>query len=329
MMNNILLKKEKYKFSNSKDFFVHIGYGVDNNFMRGMMTSIVSFCINNEKIEFYFHIITDNISEENKNKLKKIAEQYKININIYIIDTNVFKKFPVFTHLPISMYFRFMLPMLLIDVNKLFYIDADIICIKKANNLFEIDLGEYIIGAVPNQNDERSNILGLKNHIYFNSGMLIINIKEWNKIKFLEKATNLVSLNPKLFKLPDQDILNKILKNKVKYLDTIFNCFVDYRNCRKSIRNENIILLHFSALPKPWNVAWPISKISNDFNRNLYAYYEDKTPWKNMPLEEPKTYKEISSYIKALYNNRKYLKVFIWLLKYILVRVKYQLKKEK
>lgn len=327
MINNILLKKVEYKYAISTSFFVHIGYGVDNNFMRGMMTSIVSFCLNNEKINFCFHIITNNISEKNKIRLKQIAKQYKINISIYIIDINTFKNFPVFVHLPISMYFRFILPILLTNVNKLFYIDADIICIKKANDLFNINLEENIIGAIPDQNDERNDILGLKNHVYFNSGMLVINVNKWNEIKFLEIATKLVMNNYKLFKFPDQDILNIILSHKVKYLDTIFNCFVDYRNCRTSIKNEDIVLLHFSALPKPWNIAWSISKVSNKFNRNLYAYYEEKTPWKNIPLSKPKTYKEISAYIKGLYNNKKYLKLFIWLLKYILVRVEYQLKK--
>lgn len=319
-------RKIEYKFLNKKGKIVNIGYGVDNNFMRGMMTSMVSFCLNNKDVAFNFHIITDGISEENKNKLNKIARQYEVNINIYVIDINIFKQLPVFVHLPISMYFRFMLPILLKNVNKLFYVDADIICIKRANNLFDINLEENIIGAVPDQNDERNNILGLKNHIYFNSGMLVINVDKWNKMNFLEEATKLLINNPKVFKFPDQDVLNIILTGKVKYLDTKFNCFVDYRNCRKPIKNEDIVLLHFSALPKPWNIAWNICKIANDFNRNLYAYYEQKTPWKDIPLYKPKTYKEIAAYVKALYNNHEYVKVFIWLMKYFVIKKKFIIK---
>lgn len=326
MINNMLLKTVEYKYHNLNEFLVHIGYGVDNNFMRGMMTSIVSFCLNNRDVAFNFHIITDNISEENKIKLKKIARQYEVNIIIYVIDINIFKQFPVFVHLPISMYFRFILPILLKNANKLFYIDADIICIKRANNLFDIDLEKNIVGAVPDQDDERNGILKLKNHIYFNSGMLVINVDKWNKINFLEEATKLLINNPKIFKFPDQDVLNIILTGKVKYLDTKFNCFVDYRNCREPIKNEDIILLHFSALPKPWNIAWSISKVANDFNRNLYAYYEQRTPWKDIPLYKPKTYKEIAVYVRALYGNQEYLKTCIWFLRYILSRASIKFK---
>lgn len=46
------------------------------------------------------------------------------------------------------------------------------------------------------------------------------------------------------------------------------------------------------------------------FNKNLYAYYENQTPWKNTPLEQPKNYKEIKIYAKALKNNKQYLYAF-------------------
>lgn len=319
---DFLKKSIKYRFLERDGYIVNIGYGVDNNFMRGMMTSIVSFCLNNNKA-LQFHIITNNISEDNLLKLEQIAQEYKVNINIYIIDKTLFKNLPVYVHLPISMYFRFILPLILTDLDKLLYVDADIICLKNADSLFDVDLENNIVGAVPDQNEDRNNDLGLnKEHIYFNSGMLVIDIKKWNEKNFFNMAIELLTTNPQAFKLPDQDVLNVLLDRKVKYLNTKFNCFVDYRNCKKPIKNEDIVLLHFSALPKPWNIAWNICKIANDFNRNLYAYYESKSPWKNIPLYEPKSYKEIAAYVRALYNNRKYFRCFIWFLKYILVKIK-------
>ena len=327
-MNNINFLEEKFEFKYLKEDTkcINIGYGVDDNFMRGMMTSIVSFCMNNNR-NFKFYIVTSNLSEDNKIKLKTIAEQYNINIYIYKIDTKTLKKLPVFIHLPISMYFRFVLPVLLKDISKLFYIDADIICLKNAENLFDVNLNENIIAAVPDQDDKRSNTLKLENHIYFNSGMLVIDIKKWNELDFLKKAIDLLIENPKIFKFPDQDVLNIIFTNKVKYLDVIFNCFVDYRNCRRKINNKDIVLLHFSALPKPWNIAWPISKIVNAFNEKIYFYYEEKTPWKGVPLYKPKSYKEIGTYVKALHHNHEYIRAFIWLIRYILIRLKYNIGK--
>ena len=313
--------KVRYEYLRNQEKIINIGYGVDNNFVRGMMTSIISFCLNNDR-NFRFHIITDSLSESNKIKLKNMAKQYQFDVVIYEIDLEILNILPVFVHLPVSMYFRFILPILLKNIDKLFYIDADIICLKEASKLFDIDLNKNTIAAVPDQDDKRCKILGLENHIYFNSGMLIINIKKWNEIDFLRKAVALLVKNPKIFKFPDQDVLNIILTNKVKYLDTIFNCFVDYRNCREKINNEDIVLLHFSALPKPWNKAWNISKVANNFNRELYSYYEGKTPWKNEPLYKPKTYKEISVYTKALFYNYQISKACFWLIKYIYIRLK-------
>lgn len=322
-----LKQKIEYCYQNRLNKITHIGYGIDNNFMRGTMTSIVSFCLNNQDRALNFHIVTYDLLEENKRRFETIAKSYNVNINIYIINTRYFKDLPVLENfnLPMSMYFRFALPMILKNINRLLYIDGDIICLKSIKNLFEVNLENNIIAAVSDQdgiNNERNKVLNLKNHIYFNSGMLLIDVKKWNEINFFEKAKELLINNAKKYVLPDQDVLNKILINKVKYVDCIYNCFVDYRNCEKEINNKDIVLLHFSAMPKPWNVGWYISEACNDFNCNLYNYYEQKTPWKDIPLYEPRTYHEIYIYAKSLYNNHQYFEWIKWRLKWGLLRIK-------
>lgn len=324
-MDVVLKRKITYEYLSNNKECINIGYGVDNNFMRGMMTSIVSFYINNSNSALNFHIITYNLSEDNNLKLKSIAQRYKINIYIYIIDIDIFKNLPVYMHLPISMYFRFALPAVLVNVNKLFYIDSDIICLKDASELFNIDMENNIIAAVPSRkkgNSINKNLGVSYEHMYFNSGVLVIDIVKWNNFDFLRKAIELLTDKSRNFSLPDQDVLNIIFTKKVKYLNIVYNCFVDYRNCINKVKNEEIVLLHYSSLPKPWNIAWSISKAANDFNRNLYAYYENKTPWKDIPLYEPKTYTDIGAYVKALYNNKEYFKAIIWLIKYFIIKNK-------
>ena len=96
----------EYKFIKEKEEnkLIHIGYGIDNNFARCCATSIVSFCINNPNRNFYFHIVINNFSEVNKNKMKTLAKQYNVNINLYEIDISLLEKYklPIRTHWPIS-----------------------------------------------------------------------------------------------------------------------------------------------------------------------------------------------------------------------------------
>lgn len=312
---NLINQKLYYNFSKQNNTFINIGYGIDNNYARCCATSITSFCLNNPTKNFNFHIMAKDLSTTNKKQFEQLAQLYSINIYIYEINIDTLAKLPTQTHLPIATYFRFILPLILDNVDKLFYIDADIICLQNADDLFNINLKDNIIGAVPDlpwMNKKRNKALNLLNHIYFNAGMLIINIAKWNKFNTFTKVLQAIQNEPQKFRYLDQDALNLILTNHIQYLDTKFNC-IDIN----STEQKNIILLHFAAHPKPWNIAFPISKICNKFNKNLYQYYENKTPWKNLPLEQPKNYKEIKIYAKALNHNKQYLKSIYWILKYL------------
>jgi lipopolysaccharide biosynthesis glycosyltransferase len=313
---NLINQKLHYNFSKQNNTFINIGYGIDNNYARCCATSIASFCFNNPTKNFNFHIMTNDLSTINKKQFEQLAQLYSINIYIYEINIDTLAKLPTQTHLPIATYFRFILPLILDNVDKLFYIDADIICLQNADDLFSINLKDNIIGAVPDlpwMNAKRNKALNLRNHIYFNAGMLIINIAKWNNFNTFAKVLQAIQNEPQKFRYLDQDALNLILTNHIQYLDTKFNC-IDIN----STEQKNIILLHFAAHPKPWNIAFSISKICNEFNKNLYQYYENKTPWKNLPLEQPKNYKEMKIYAKALKYNKQYIKSLYWTLKYFL-----------
>lgn len=313
---NLINQKLYYNFSKQNNTFINIGYGIDNNYARCCATSITSFCLNNPTKNFNFHIMAKDLSTTNKKQFEQLAQLYSINIYIYEINIDTLAKLPTQTHLPIATYFRFILPLILDNVDKLFYIDADIICLQNADDLFSINLKDNIIGAVPDlpwMNKKRNKTLNLQNHIYFNAGMLIINIDKWNNFNTFAKVLQAIQLEPQKFRYLDQDALNLILTKHIEYIDKKFNC-IDLN----TINHQDIILLHFAAHPKPWNIAFPISKVCNEFNKNLYQYYENKTPWKNLPLELPKNYKEMKIYAKALKYNKQYIKSLYWTLKYFL-----------
>lgn len=326
ILTNTLKSKTKYEYLISQTHSnIHIGYGIDNNYARCCASSIASFCFNNPTKNFNFHIMTNDLSITNKKQFEQLAQLYSVNIYIYEININTLAKFPTQTHLPIATYFRFILPLILDNVDKLFYIDADIICLQNADDLFSINLKDNIIGAVPDlpwMNTKRNKALNLQNHIYFNAGMLIINITKWNKFNTFTKVLQAIQNEPQKFRYLDQDALNLILTNHIQYLDTKFNC-IDINNIDK----KNIILLHFAAHPKPWNICWSLSPNCNEFNKNLYQYYEKQTPWSNLPPTLPRNYKEMEFYAKCLRKHKYYIKSFHWYLKYLLAKIKYLIKK--
>jgi lipopolysaccharide biosynthesis glycosyltransferase len=154
--------------------------------------------------------------------------------------------------------------------------------------------------------------LNLKNHRYFNSGVLLLDIQKWNEQRILEQVIAALMSNPQKFRYPDQDALNLILTGKVYYLADKWN----HLNVVTADQQESI-LLHFAAHPKPWNIAWPISKICNDFTRDIYYRYEQLTPWQESPLLLPKNYKEMKIYAECLLSQGEYIQGLNWYLRYI------------
>lgn len=306
---------------------IHIGYGIDDNYARCTGTSIASFCINNPNKYFSFHILCSNLSLTNKKNFSLLAERFSINIKIYELNTLFLESLnlPTKLYLPLSTYFRFILPLILKNYNKIFYIDADIICLSHCEELFDISLNNNIIAAIPDVNwlqKQRIKDLKLSNHNYFNAGVLIIDVKKWNNFNIINKMLKQLSSNSSKFKYLDQDILNILLTQKIYYLPQIYNC-IDLT----TINHKDIVLLHFAANPKPWNICWSLSPNCNEFNKNLYQYYENQTPWSGLPPTLPRNYKEMEFYAKCLRKHKYYIKSFHWYLKYLLAKIKYLIKK--
>lgn len=136
ILTNTLKSKTKYEYLISQTHSnIHIGYGIDNNYARCCASSIASFCFNNPTKNFNFHIMTNDLSTTNKKQFEQLAQLYSVNIYIYEINIDTLAKLPTQTHLPIATYFRFILPLILDNVDKLFYIDADIICLQNARTI--------------------------------------------------------------------------------------------------------------------------------------------------------------------------------------------------
>ena len=127
--------------------------------------------------------------------------------------------------------------------------------------MFEIDVENYELGIVK---DRYGKFFIHPN--YFNSGMLLMNLKLLKANKTLEKVRDFCSTKKLAF--PDQTALNKICKHKV-YLNRKFNEQGQLKN--------NTILHHFSKRIK-WfpffktlNIKpWEIKKVQNIYKCHAY-----------------------------------------------------------
>lgn len=150
---------------------------------------------------------------------------------------------------------------------KLIYLDTDIMINGNIEDLFNIDISQYELGIVR----DRYGHFFIKPN-YFNSGMLLMNMKNIKESKLLEKVKHTCTIKKMAF--PDQSALNKCCKKKL-YLPRRFNEQGRLRN--------NTIVHHFSKKIK-WipffhtqNVKpWQIEDVQNKYKCHAYdKIYEE------------------------------------------------------
>jgi len=319
IFKNLILKTEQLNeqtvFQEMQADF-HIAFGIDKNFARGMGILIDTIHSHNTEEKIVFHVFTDGIDQSDINKLKKLTVYQSIIIKIYYIDINVFKNLPTTLVYSYATYYRFIMGKALYGiVDKVLYIDADILCIGPLAELKNIEMDDNIVLAISEEGLSSVNRLGLQQGKYFNAGVLYIDINKWNAGQIAEQAVRLLQENPEKYPYLDQDVLNIILDGKTCFIARKWNYLYDMRQMNSELPN-NVKFIHFIC-DKPWQ-RWS----QHHFMAKFYDDYAKKTPWSNVPLIEPRHYKEKKRMAKSYAKRNMYMKALYWYGKYGMSKIK-------
>lgn len=292
---------------------IHIACCIDNNFVPHCGVLIVSICENKGLESIHFHILTDGLDTSNEKSLKDIVERYEQSITLYKIDKNNLKNCPIRKndHISIATYFRILLPVLIPEsVHKILYLDCDIIVLENLDSLWNIDIANNSVGAVPDITltyDIRSyNRLDYEMELgYFNSGVLLINLDYWRKNSLSTIILEYINENVEKLKFHDQDALNYVLRETKVDLPLRFNVvggfywkevFIAKKYWKEMYEAaENPVILHYTnSFLKPWYKECTHPK------KDLYWKYKSLSPWKNQKMKHVKFILRIKKIIVKL-----------------------------
>ncbi|WP_311753243.1 glycosyltransferase [Proteus columbae] len=306
-LSSIIKNTEILFESNGNGDVFHVAFAVDENYMKPAGVMISSIIKNNPHGHFYFHIFTTSIKDDDVHRFKKLENNH-CSLCIRFFDENIFSQLQTLENLPISMYYRLVIPYALKNItDRVLYLDSDMLCIGDIYSLIELDFNNNIIAAVHDECVPSKYIkeIGLRNDdVYFNSGVIYFNIPKWIGEDILSLFMELIG--KRKYNYPDQDVLNLLLNNKVKFLPKYYNSFFyDDRNI-----DENVILLHYAGPSKPW--------YSIDRAGVLYKEYYDCSSWGDIPLRMPKDYVEYRRYSKIKFRTKHIGSGIFWNARYIL-----------
>lgn len=122
--------------------------------------------------------------------------------------------------------YRLLLPEILNDEDLVIYIDCDVIVRNDLSELYrDIHLDRFLLAAVYEApiegQSERWAALGCDPRGYFNSGFLVMNLKQMREEG--TSAAMMEALHTDYLEFPDQDVLNMVCKGRVFPLPPIYN----------------------------------------------------------------------------------------------------------
>ena len=272
---------------------IPIFFAVDDGYVPFLAITLQSMTENASKKYYYsIKILYTNISEVNKKKIKKYEAE---NIKIEFVDLNYYIdeiKDDLYTrdYYDKTTYFRLFVPNLYPQYDKAIYLDCDTIIKGDISELYNIELENNLVGAVPDQSvrvieqfqEYVEKVVGLSTYKkYFNAGVLVMNLDELRKIDFQGKFLYLLK-TIKFAVAQDQDYLNRICKGRVKIIDDVWDVMpINQEN----IPEGEIKIIHYNLFYKPWH-------FNNVQYQEYFWKYAKKTEYYKNILEAQKNYTE-------------------------------------
>lgn len=272
-----------------------------NNNYAALCSVAISSIIENatDKNIYNIYVFYTNLKDENIKKLEILS---KDNISVKCVNVEEYLDRDVLyetSEYPIEMYYRYYAPLIL-DYEKIIYLDCDIIVIDDIKKLYDEDTEGKPICMI---RDFKYYI----NEIYtdFNSGVLVFNTKKFEEQKIREKCLNILRNNTN-YRFPDQTAINIVCKENIKELKPLYNyqtnlaCYTKFKTkiCKKKYKEmfkEKPIIIHFTYITKPYKniyseynkYFWKYAKNTLYYNQLINEYIKD--PYevlKKSPIDE-------------------------------------------
>lgn len=272
----------------------HFGFGVDARYVKYagvLMTNLVHQHLGQP---LCFHLACDGIGEEDKRRLAAFTMLYR-NVELYIYDmtkmldrlNQIRSDAPQRLHR--SVLLRVLLPVYVPqNVERLVYMDVDMICLRPLDELFKLEMGNNALAAVASLHSEK-NVAGLNmsSSRYFNAGLLVVDVPVWRSRELTQKVVDYYQQHSENLPLLEQDALNAVLDGEFTELDERFNFLVEVNNPLMIKYPETAAVLHCVNEAKAWTKGCMPQIYA------LYWHYVRLSLWHDLQPCEPDTAKAV------------------------------------
>lgn len=288
---------------------MHLLFATNDAYTPHVATTLCSIFENNKDMSFVVHVMATDISGDNRRKLQMFVDSYRHSLDIkeinpddLEIDLSVCGKWGIFPSL--KLYAADLYP----DVNRMLYVDADMICLGSLKKIDDLDMTNWYVAASPDEegSSKHKARLGMPiDSFYGCAGLMFFNLAAW-RANHVREACFAYFNNPDnkdIIQWGEQDVINKVCIGRIYPLPLKFNMFSHYwlhhgQAIPKKYMDqwleskEHPVIIHYIDAVKPWfkDNVFPFKK--------YYWRYHALTPWNGDTYGYSKEYKGRNEYIK-------------------------------
>ena len=269
---------------------INVVFCIDVAFWQHLGVTLASLLLNNPHESFGVYVVSGSSAPADQwTRLQQLAGSAgNATLHPVVFDqAALYQHLPSHGHLSTAMYLRlFMAEYLPQNLDRVLYLDSDLVLVGgDIAVLWSLPLGDTYLGAAWEPYDAKQRVpLGFSaEDFYFNSGVMLINLRRWRDDGITERLLSFAEANRAILHSPDQDVLNSVLRGKVTDIGSRWNWQALFPRFLpeelrltpeqfKSLRKKPSIV-HFTSAYKPWFWRW------EPHYKHLYTRVLRQTPW--------------------------------------------------
>lgn len=270
---------------------VPLFFAVDDRYIPYLAVALRSIMDNASDKYFYkAYVLVDEVSDDSRKEIVNMCED---NFSAeFVCVKDRLRKLGHRLHLrdyyTKATYYRFFIPEMFPGYDKGIYLDCDIAVTGDIAALYETKLGRNLVGAITDEvvtdipvfADYSEKFLGIERDKYFNAGILVMNLREMRRIRIEERLGELMNMHT-FTVAQDQDYLNVICYDRVKYLDRGWNKTPFPYSDKSSIP----YIAHYKMDFKPWHYDGVVYE-------EVFWKYAEKTAYYDVLVSEKENYSD-------------------------------------
>ena len=247
---------------------INVCLATDKNYLQhagAVIASVLKHAAPDDKLVFY--ILHEELDDRYLEQLRSLAAIKSCTFEFVVPELEKLPNMVNHEYISHATLFRLQLANLLPDVDRMIYLDCDLVVVTSLKKLWETDMGNAIIGGCGEYGNDlelyKKTIGCSESSYYINCGVLLIDLKKSRDENLSDKYMEVSDKIMHMAKYLDQDVINVACQGRIHPLPLKWNLSAGYFRRWYKLQyysNEEIVeavknpaILHLCGKRKPWN----------------------------------------------------------------------------